>query len=100
MEAAKAAISLVGNASAQITKEVWRKAIKGLNKEVHPLAEEEEILEEAALLLLGQIFKSKMKSHLESLKCLAANSQRDKDRQSFQRGYSNQCKSQYQRDFA
>ena len=88
-EAANTAITLLGNASAHITKERRRKAITGLNRKVHPLAEEEDIFEEAAPLLLGQVFEAKMKAHLESLKCLAANSQRDRDGpQSFRRGHS------------
>ena len=88
-EAAKAAIALLGNASAHMSRERRRKVIMGLNKRVHPLADEEDIFEEAAPLLLGKVFESKMKSHLENLKFLAAYPPRDRENQnqSFRRGH-------------
>lgn len=76
-EVAKAALSLLGNASAHISKERRRKVIKCLNKKVHPLADEKEVFAEAAPLLLGKVFETKMKSHLESLKCLSGSTERD-----------------------
>lgn len=68
-EAAKAALMLVGNASAQMAKERRKKVTKDLNKDLITLAEDPEMFEEAAPLLFGASFE-KMKDHLESLKCL------------------------------
>ena len=83
-EIAKSALTLLGNASASISKERRRRVITSLNKKVHPLADEEDIFEEAPPLLLGKAFEEKMKAHLESLKCLAAPEQK----QDFRRGRS------------
>ena len=86
-DAAKAALTLLGNASAHISRERRKKAILCLNKRVHPLAEEEEVFADAAPLLLGKAFENKMKEHLESLKCLASSRERE-DMKNFQRGHS------------
>ena len=69
-EAAKAALMLLGNASAQMAKERRKKITKDLNKDIVSLAEDPEMFEEAAPLLFGASFETKMKDHLESLKCL------------------------------
>ena len=69
-EAAKAALLLLGNASAQTAKERRKKVIKDLNKDLVSLAEDPEMFEDAAPLLFGASFERKMKDHLESLKCL------------------------------
>jgi len=70
-EAAKAALMLLGNASAQMAKERRKKIIgKDLNKDLVSLAEDPEMFEEAAPLLFGASVETKMKDHLESLKCL------------------------------
>ena len=61
---------LLGNASAQMAKERWKKITKNLNKDLVSLAEDPEMFEEAAPLLFGASFETKMKDHLESLKCL------------------------------
>ena len=76
-EAAKAPLTLLGNASAQLSRERRKKVISCLNKKVHPLAEEEDIFEEAAPLLLGKVVETKMKAHLHSLKCLSGSVERD-----------------------
>ena len=73
----------LGSASAQFSKERRKKAIKCLNKKVYPLAEDEEIFVGAAPLLLGKTIETKMKSHLESLKCLSSQAEIS---QNFQRG--------------
>jgi len=44
--------------------------LKDLNKDLLPLAEDEEAFRGAAPLLFGAAFEKKMKDHLESLKCL------------------------------
>ena len=69
-EAAKAALLLLGNASAQTAKERRKKVTKDLNKDLMSLAEDPEKFEDAAPLLFGASFERKMKEHLESLKCL------------------------------
>ena len=66
-EAAKAALMLLGNASAQMAKERRKKVTKDLNKDLITLAEDPEMFEEAAPLLFGASFEKKMKDHLESL---------------------------------
>ena len=65
-EAAKAALLLLGNASAQTAKERRKKVTKDLMS----LAEDPEMFEDAAPLLFRASFERKMKEHLESLKCL------------------------------
>ena len=70
-ESAKAAITLLGNVSAHISSERRKKAVKCLSSKVRPLAEDEDIFVGAAPLLLGTLFETKMKAHLESLKCLS-----------------------------
>ena len=44
--AAKAALLLLGNASAQTPKERWKKVTKDLNKDLMSLAEDPEMFEE------------------------------------------------------
>ena len=87
-EAAKAALSLLGNATAQISRERRKKVILSLNKKVHPLAEDEDTFAEAAPLLLGKVFEAKMKTHLESLKCLSAAREREPQAQYFRQSRS------------
>ena len=53
-----------------MAKERWKKFTKDLNKDLMSMAEDPEMLKEAALLLFGTSFEKKMKDHLESLKCL------------------------------
>ena len=67
-EAAKVALMRLGNASAQMAKERRKKVTKDLN--LVSLAENPETFEEAARLLFGASFETKMKDHLERLKCL------------------------------
>ena len=73
VDAAKTALSLLGNASAHVSRERRKKVILPLNKKVHPLAEEEEVFAEAA------VFEEKMKAHLESLQCLSSSRERCQD---------------------
>ena len=61
---------LLGNASAQMAKERRKTVTKDLNKDLMSLAEDPEMFEEAAPLLFGASFETKMKEHLESFKCL------------------------------
>ena len=70
-EADKAALLLIGNASAQTAKERRKKVTKDLNKDLVSLVEDPAMFEAAAApLLFGASFEKKMKDHMESLKCL------------------------------
>ena len=60
-EAAKAALMLLGNASAQMVKEIQKKVTKDFNKDLITLAEDPEMFEEAAPLLFGASFEKMMK---------------------------------------
>ena len=68
-EVTKAAMMLLGNASAQMAKERRKKITKDLDKDLMSPAEDPEMFEEDAPLLFGALFEKKMKDHLESLKC-------------------------------
>ncbi len=70
MEAATSALTLLDNAANHICRDRSNKALKDLNKDLLPLAEDEEMFAEAAPLLFGESFEKKVKDHLESLKCL------------------------------
>jgi hypothetical protein len=73
---------VLGNTSAHISKERQRKTITSLNK-VHPS------VEIFSPLLLGKVFKIKMKAYLESLQFLAGMSNRlHRAGQNFRRGHS------------
>ena len=88
-DTARAALSLLGNALAQISKERRRKGTTGLNKKVHLLADEEEIFADTAPLLLGKVLRMTMKTHLESLKCPAGTLNcLEKEGQNFWRSHS------------
>ena len=78
-ESARAAITLLGNASAHISRERQKKAVKCFSSKVHLLAEDEDIFVSAAPLLLGKLFETKMKEYLESLKCLSSQSKTGKN---------------------
>ena len=65
-EAAKAALMLLGNASAQMAMERQKKVTKDLHKDLMLLTEDPEMFEEVAPLLFGASFEKKMKDHLES----------------------------------
>ena len=54
--------------------------ITHLNKNIHLVADkEEDIFMNVAPLLLGKVLESKMKSHLQSLKCISASACPDKE---------------------
>ena len=57
-EVAKAALMLLGIASAQMAKERRKKITKDLNKDLVSLAEDPEMFEEAAPLLFGASFET------------------------------------------
>ena len=57
MKAAKVALGLIGNASAHHAKERRKKVLKDMNKDVMPLAEEDELFPEVAPLQFGEGFE-------------------------------------------
>jgi hypothetical protein len=69
-ETAGAALTLLGNAVSHLTSERRKQVLKDLNKDLLPLADDAEAYKGAAPLLFGENFETKMKGHLESLKCL------------------------------
>ena len=82
-KATKSAIPRLGNAFAHMSQERQKKVISCLNKRVHPLAEDEDIFADAAPLLLGKAFETKIKDHLESLKCLGGPTRPEKEGRNF-----------------
>jgi hypothetical protein len=92
-DAAKAALVLLGNASAAISKERRKKIAKELNKDILPLVESDNMFDEAAPMLFGDGFENKVKDHVESLKCLRraitfSSSSRGRTSNFFRRGRS------------
>ena len=53
-----------------MTCERRKRVLRDLNKDLLPLAEDEEAFKGAAPLFHGETFERRMKDHLESLKCL------------------------------
>ena len=60
-EAAGTALALLGNASAHMTCDRRKRVLRDLNKDLLPLAEDEEAFKGASPLLFGDSFKRKMK---------------------------------------
>ena len=69
-EAAGTALALLGNASAHMTCDRRKRVLRDLNKDLLPLAEDEEAFKGAVPLLFSDSLEKRMKEHLESLKCL------------------------------
>ena len=65
------AITLLGSASAQVSRLTRKKILKAVNPEIQDLAEED-IYSAAAPLLFGEGFEKRMKERTESLKILSA----------------------------
>ena len=70
VDVAGVALALLSNASAPMLCERRKQVLRDLNKDLLPLAEDEEAFKGAAPLLFGETFERRMKDHLESLKCL------------------------------
>ena len=64
------AITLLGNASSQISRIRRRKALKELNADIQDLADKEEIFKEAAPKLFGNGFERTAKERAEAVKLL------------------------------
>ena len=88
-EAAGTALALLGNASAHMTCDHRKRVLRNLNKDLLPLAEDEEAFKGAVPLLFGDSFEKRMKEHLESLKCLRrSTAPKSGTDQFFRRGHS------------
>ena len=71
VNAAKAALRFLGNASAHIAQERRRRVLKELNRDLEGLAEDEDgEFAEAAPLLFGDGFAKKSKEHIENVRAL------------------------------
>ena len=70
IEAVKTALALMGNASSHLSKEGRNIVVKDLNKDAASLAEEDEMFKEAAPQLFGEGFETKLKQHLDAVRCL------------------------------
>ena len=82
---AKIALSLLGNASAHQAKERMKTI---LNRDILPLAEEDDMFKEAPPLLFGDGFEKKMKEHIEAVCCLQKTTGRATDSGAvFRRGH-------------
>ena len=66
-KATKVTLGLLGNAAAHQAKERRTNVLKDMNKDVMPLAEEDDQFKDAAPLLFGEGFKKKMKDHVRHL---------------------------------
>lgn len=69
METAQAALHLIGNPSASISKK-RRAAIANMNNRLLDMAEDDHLFAKAAPNLFGDSFAKKAKEHDEELKCL------------------------------
>ena len=64
VKASKLTLSLLGNASAHISKVRRKKTLKDLNKHLLTLAKDDELFSEAAPLLFGDGFEKVIKEHV------------------------------------
>ena len=69
-KATKVALGLLGNAAAHQAKERRKNVLKDMNKDVMPLAEEDDQFKDAAPLLFGEGFEKKMKDHVDAVRCI------------------------------
>ena len=73
-KASKLALCLLANASAHITKERRKNALKDLNKDLLTLAEDDDRFASVAPMLFGDGFKKTMKEHVEAMRCIRKSS--------------------------
>ena len=83
INAAKAAIQLIGNASAKISLLRQTKVISQLNKSLLPLTEEDSNFEGVAPSLFGLEFAHKSKDHVEQVKALRSSGGAKESKQQF-----------------
>ena len=86
-QAAKAAVQLVGNASAKLSHLRRKKVVSGLNSTLLPLVEEDNNFSKAPPSLFGTEFAQKSKDHVDQVKAIRAlPRQRSTPREPFFRG--------------
>ena len=86
IEAVKTALALMGNASSHLSKERRKLVVKDLNKDAASLAEEDEMFKDAAPQLFGDGFETKLKQHVDAVRCLRKASTSQGHGQQFFRG--------------
>ena len=93
-EASSAAVSLIGNANAKISRLRREKLVSSINKNLVPLVKEDTDFQDVAPNLFGPDFSKRAKEHLDQVKALrqATNSSRYSDHQAhrkplFRRGF-------------
>lgn len=69
-KAAKLALKLLANASAHISRERRKLALKDLNKDLLILAKDDDIFSEVAPMLFRDGFEKMMKEHVEAMRCI------------------------------
>ena len=89
--ALSSAITLLGKASAQVSRLRRKKTLKAVNPEIQDLAEED-IYSRAAPLLFGEGFEKRMKERTESLKILSAAKTSQQLKQYFRGSRPTACK--------
>ena len=88
-QAAKAAVQLVGNASAKLSHLRRKKVVSGLNSALMPLVEEDKNFSKAPPTLFGTEFAQRSKDHVDQVKAirgLPKQQQRSMPREPFFRG--------------
>ena len=85
-ESAQQALKLLGNASANISRERRQKATQHLNPELATLVDDEESFKDAAPMLFGKTFDQRAKDHIDAIRSLKKTSSLPRG-QSFQRGH-------------
>lgn len=86
-QAAKAAVQLVGNASAKVSHLRRKKVVSGLNTSLMPLVEEDKNFSKAPPTLFGTEFAQRSKDHVDQVRAIRAlPRQRSTPREPFFRG--------------
>ena len=73
-KASKLALQLLANASAYISKERHKNALKDLNKNLLTLTEEDKRFANVTPVLFGDDFEKTMKEHMEAMRCIRKSS--------------------------
>ena len=88
-ESAQQALKLLGNASANISRERRQKATQHLNLELATLVDNEESFKDTAAMLFGETFDQRAKGHIDPIRSLKKTSSLPRD--SLFRGATPQC---------
>ena len=85
-ESAQQALKLLGNASANISRERRQEATQHLYPELATLVDDEESFKDAAPMLFGKTFDQRAKDHIDAIRSQKKTSSLPRG-QSFQRGH-------------